>query len=105
MENDIKFYLIPNDEGEFEAYDCEYDITIVCKSKEEQDEAIKKIKKGLASLQAWDKVIEDIKKLKKDTACGLEAADKEIFNKGLETALDSIYLYMPEELNKHLQEE
>lgn len=57
------------------------------------------------SAMAWDKVIEDIKKLKKDTACGLEAADKEIFNKGLETALDSIYLYMPEELNKHLQEE
>lgn len=57
------------------------------------------------STMAWDKVIEDIKKLKKDTDCGLEAADKEIFNKGLETALDSIYLYMPEELNKHLQEE
>lgn len=45
MENDIKFYLIPNDEGEFEAYDCEYDITICCKSKEDQDEAIKKLKK------------------------------------------------------------
>lgn len=62
MENDIKFYLIPNDEGEFEVYDCEYDITIVCKSKEEQDEAIKKIKKGLASLQAWDKVKAEILK-------------------------------------------
>lgn len=60
MENDIKFYLIPNDEGKFEAYDCEYDITIVCKSKEEQDEAIKTIKKGLASLQAWDKVKEEL---------------------------------------------
>lgn len=62
MENDIKFYLIPNDEGEFEVYDCEYDITIACKSKEEQDEAIKKIKKGLASLQAWDKVKAEILK-------------------------------------------
>lgn len=68
MENDIKFYLIPNDEGEFEAYDSEYDITIVCKSKEEQDEAIKKIKKGQASLQAWDKVKAEILKEEKRTA-------------------------------------
>ena len=68
MENDIKFYLIPNDEGEFEVYDLEYDITIVCKSKEEQDEAIKKIKKGLASLQAWDKVKAEILKEEKRTA-------------------------------------
>lgn len=68
MENDIKFYLIPNDEGEFEVYDCEYDITIVCKSKEEQDEAIKKIKKGQASLQAWDKVKAEILKEEKRTA-------------------------------------
>lgn len=52
MENDIKFRLIQNDEGEFEAYDCDYDITISCKSKEDQDEAIKKLKKGQASLQA-----------------------------------------------------
>lgn len=68
MENDIKFRLIQNDEGEFEAYDCEYDITIVCKSKEEQDEAIKKIKKGQASLQAWDKVKAEILKEEKRTA-------------------------------------
>lgn len=68
MENNIAFTLMPNEEGMFEAYSSEYDITILCKSKEEQDEAIKKIKKGQASLQAWDKVKAEILKEEKRTA-------------------------------------
>lgn len=60
MENNIAFTLIPNEEGKFEAYSSKYDITILCKSKEDQDEAIEKIKKGIASLQAWDKVKAEI---------------------------------------------
>ena len=60
--------LMLNEDGKFELYNPEFDIIITCKSKEEQDEAIKKIKKGLASLQAWDKVKAEILKEEKRTA-------------------------------------
>lgn len=88
MENDIKFRLIQNDEGEFEAYDCDYDITISSKSKEDQDEAIKKLKKGQASLQAWDKV-----KAELDAVCTFWNED---WDNGFNSAVEII--------NKHLGE-
>ena len=73
MENNIAFTLVPNEEGMFEAYRSEYDITILCKSNEDQDEAIKKIKKGQASLQTWDKVkAEILEENKRTTDAGIK---------------------------------
>lgn len=52
--------LIQNEDGKFEIYNPEFDITITCKSKEEQEANIKKLKKAFNSLNAWDKVKEEI---------------------------------------------
>lgn len=52
--------LIQNEDGKFEIYNPEFDITITCKSKEEQEANIKKLKKAFNSLNAWDKVKEEL---------------------------------------------
>lgn len=52
--------LIQNEDGKFELYNPEFDITITCKSKEEQEANIKKLKKAFNSLNAWDKVKEEL---------------------------------------------
>lgn len=38
--------LIQNEDGKFEIYNPEFDIIITCKSKEEQEANIKKLKKA-----------------------------------------------------------
>lgn len=52
--------LIQNEDGKFELYNPEFDIIIACKSKEEQEANIKKLKKAFKSLNAWDKVKEEL---------------------------------------------
>lgn len=52
--------LMLNEDGKFELYNPEFDIIITCKSKEEQEANIEKLKKALNSLNAWDKVKEEI---------------------------------------------
>lgn len=57
---DGNLMLIQNEDGKFEIYNPGFDITITCKSKEEQEANIKKLKKAFNSLNAWDKVKEEI---------------------------------------------
>jgi len=57
--------LMLNEDGKFELYNPEFDITITCKSKEEQEANIEKLKKALNSLNAWDKVKEEIEEKRK----------------------------------------
>ena len=52
--------LLMNENGRFELYNPDFDIRIVCKSKEEQEANIKKLKKAFNSLNAWDKVKEEL---------------------------------------------
>lgn len=52
--------LIQNKDGKFELHNPEFDITITCKSKEDQEATIEKFKKAFKSLNAWDKVKEEL---------------------------------------------
>lgn len=52
--------LILNEDGKFELHNPEFDITITCKSKEDQEATIEELKKAFKSLNAWDKVKEEL---------------------------------------------
>lgn len=73
MENEFEekaaYRLIPNEEGKFEVYDCRYDIAIACKNKEDQEEALKLIKKA-SEIEDIEKESEELKKkMKKIKKC------------------------------------
>lgn len=73
MENEIEekaaYRLIPNEKGNFELYDCRYDINIACKNKEDQEEALKLIKKA-SSVDDIEKENDELKKkMKKIKRC------------------------------------
>lgn len=73
MENEFEkkaaYRLIPNENGNFEVFDCRYDITIACKNKEDQEEALKLIKKA-SSVDDIEKEKEELKKkMKKIQKC------------------------------------
>lgn len=73
MENEFEknaaYRLIPNEKGNFELYDCRYDINIACKNKEDQEEALKLIKKA-SSVDDIEKENDELKKkMKKIKKC------------------------------------
>ena len=58
MSEEIKLYQ--GEDGKWREYNDEFDITIHCESKEENEQFLELINKGQASLEAWGKVLNDI---------------------------------------------